>query len=324
MATTLPNMGLIKWDLTGDPYSHTQLAANFQALDDHDHTSGKGKLIVTNSITNLAVTTAKLADGTVTSAKIADGAITAAKLANDAKYPIGIVVPWYRPDPSIAVPSGWIVPIGQTLTDPEHDFAIAGSIQVPDLRNKFILGAYTSGTGTGTSTPPAIGAVGGSHTINLAHAHAVNSHTHSVPNHTHGIDPHSHTVSDHTHTIATQTDHAHTYNSGNQVYSRQANTTYKQPPTGLDDFLQTLFINNFNSGGGASAAPMDPAGSHNHGGATGGVTAGLSTNSTGLTTQSSGSTTSGATAPGTDSQLSSTTDNRVAFVGLLYIMKVMY
>lgn len=324
MATTLPNMGLVKWDLTGDPYSHTQLAANFQAIDDHDHTSGKGKLIVTNSITNLAVTSAKLADGSVTTAKLADGSVTAAKLANDAKYPIGIVVPWWRPDASVPVPTGWIVPIGQTLTDPEHDFAYVGSIVVPDMRNAFVLGAATSGTGTGTGTPPAIGAVGGSHTLNLAHAHSVNSHTHSVPDHVHSIDAHSHTVSDHAHTVPTQADHAHTYNSGNQVYSRQANTTYKQPPTGLDDFLQTLFINNFNSGGGAAAAPMDPAGSHNHGGATGGVTAPVSTGSTALNTTSSGSSTTGGTAPGTDSQLSSAVDGRGAFVGLLYIMKVMY
>lgn len=324
MSTTLPNMGLVKWDLTSDPYSHSQLAANFQAIDDHDHTSGKGKLIVTNSLTDLAVTTAKLADGSVTTAKLADGSVTAAKLANDAKYPIGVIIPWWRPDVSVPVPTGWIVPVGQTLTDPQHDFSYVGSITVPDMRNAFVLGAATSGTGVGTGTPPAIGAVGGSHTLNLAHAHGVNAHTHSVPAHTHTIDPHSHTVSDHTHTVPTQADHAHTYASGNLVYSRQADTVFKNPPTGLDNFLQTLFINNFNSGGGAAAAPMDPAGSHNHGGATGGVTAGVSTGSTSLTTTSSGSTTSGSTAPSTDSQLSSTVDSRVAFVGLLYIMKVTY
>lgn len=38
----LPNMGLVKWDSLNDAFSHEQLAANFQALDAHDHTPGKG------------------------------------------------------------------------------------------------------------------------------------------------------------------------------------------------------------------------------------------------------------------------------------------
>lgn len=41
----LPNMGLFKWDSINDFFSHEQLAANFQALDEHDHTTGKGEQI---------------------------------------------------------------------------------------------------------------------------------------------------------------------------------------------------------------------------------------------------------------------------------------
>ena len=41
----LPNMGLVKWDSINDYFSHEQLAANFQSLDEHNHTAGKGKQI---------------------------------------------------------------------------------------------------------------------------------------------------------------------------------------------------------------------------------------------------------------------------------------
>lgn len=38
----LPNMGLVKWDSINDSFSHEQLAANFQTIDEHNHTAGKG------------------------------------------------------------------------------------------------------------------------------------------------------------------------------------------------------------------------------------------------------------------------------------------
>lgn len=93
MSTTLANMGLIKWDSTADYFSHTQLAANFQAIDDHDHTgSPKGLQIPAGGLaanavtsTNLAansVQTAAIADFNVTAGKLADGAVTAAKIAS--------------------------------------------------------------------------------------------------------------------------------------------------------------------------------------------------------------------------------------------------
>lgn len=88
----LPNLGLKVWNLSTDPYNSTQLAENFQKLDDHDHAGGRGKQIPTGGIADGAITSAKMdpnmaiipSDGTVTTAKLVDGSVTSAKLADDA------------------------------------------------------------------------------------------------------------------------------------------------------------------------------------------------------------------------------------------------
>jgi hypothetical protein len=84
VSQTTPNMGLTAWNLGGDFFNYAQLLANFNALDDHDHTPTNGVLIPTGGIANLAITTAKIADLGVTTAKINDDAVTQAKIANDA------------------------------------------------------------------------------------------------------------------------------------------------------------------------------------------------------------------------------------------------
>lgn len=81
MALTTPNMGLKEWDLLGDVYSHTDLVTNWNAVDSHDHTAGKGVQIPTGGITNLAVTGPKIAASAIDSSKIQDGTIANADLA---------------------------------------------------------------------------------------------------------------------------------------------------------------------------------------------------------------------------------------------------
>lgn len=87
MATTLPNMGLVSWTASTDPFSYTQLSANWSAVDAHDHSSGKGVQIPTAGIANLAVTNPKLAANAVDASKVADGTLTSAKFASS--VPIG-------------------------------------------------------------------------------------------------------------------------------------------------------------------------------------------------------------------------------------------
>ena len=103
----LPNLGLKVWNLSTDPYNSTQLAENFQKLDDHDHAGGRGKQIPTGGIADGAITSAKMdpnmaiipSDGTVTTSKLADGSVTTPKI-NDgavtgAKIATGAVTFWY-------------------------------------------------------------------------------------------------------------------------------------------------------------------------------------------------------------------------------------
>jgi hypothetical protein len=80
MAFTTSNMGLKVWDLLTDPFSHTELQANWTAVDAHDHSTGKGVQIPTAGITNLAVTGTKIADGAIITTKLADASVTTAKL----------------------------------------------------------------------------------------------------------------------------------------------------------------------------------------------------------------------------------------------------
>jgi hypothetical protein len=68
MSTTTTNMGLII-PANGETDYPTSIQSSFSSIDTHDHSTGKGKQIITGGIADLAVTTAKLADNSVTQAK---------------------------------------------------------------------------------------------------------------------------------------------------------------------------------------------------------------------------------------------------------------
>lgn len=55
--------------------------------------------------------------------------------------PLGAVVTWWRPSSSISIPDGWVPCDGRTLSADQHSYPFAGTITVPDLRNKFVIGA---------------------------------------------------------------------------------------------------------------------------------------------------------------------------------------
>lgn len=103
--------------------------------------------------------------------------------------PLGFVGSWWRPASTYDAgagagnpPPGWEVCDGRVLVQADHDFGPIGSITLPDLRNKFILGANIANAdgAAGTSADaaanaPGIRGVGGSHT----HFHSVPAHYHS-------------------------------------------------------------------------------------------------------------------------------------------------
>lgn len=79
MPTITANMSL-QIPIVGESTYPTSDSNSFTLIDAHDHSSGKGKQIVTGGITDLAVTSAKLASDAVTTAKIADSNVTTAKI----------------------------------------------------------------------------------------------------------------------------------------------------------------------------------------------------------------------------------------------------
>lgn len=83
MATTTANMGLSVPSVNDTDYP-TSISDSFNAIDDHDHSSGNGVQIPSSGILDGAVGTSKLATNAVTTIKITDGNVTEAKIATSA------------------------------------------------------------------------------------------------------------------------------------------------------------------------------------------------------------------------------------------------
>jgi hypothetical protein len=119
---------------------------------------------------------------------------------------IGQVIDWWRPADTVPLPGGFDICDGHQVPAGSHDFPVAGAINVPDLRNRMILGAVPATAGeAGTpgvfkpyaqgadqadtaAAAPGIAGTGGSNAgKNFAHGHGVPgvSHRHLVYNHTH-------------------------------------------------------------------------------------------------------------------------------------------
>lgn len=330
---TTPNMNLTVWNLAGDPYDYNQLADNFKLLDQHRHTPGEGLPIPTEGIANEAVAFEKIAKGAIRgggSGNILNGTITGGENGNLANetiekqnidpkvfnsiVPVGTVINWFRPNLSISLPSGWHVADGSTLAEHEHEFGITGSVTLPDLRNRFVLGAESGGpTNPTPSQVPGENATGGSHTQNLNHNHAVSPHTHTFS--------HGHDVQSHNHSIATDGNHNHGFQAhdGNYypVTSRLVGLSEGSGP-----WPNVMHIAQDSPGGevpggvapNESPEPMQVTGAHSHGGVTG------ASGTLGTTSQSSEITSSTALETQTNSALPS--DFRPRWCGLLYLVKV--
>jgi len=83
MATTTANMGLSVPSVNDTDYP-TSISDSFNAIDDHDHSSGNGVQIPSAGILDGAVGSSKLATNAVTTIKITDGNVTEAKIATSA------------------------------------------------------------------------------------------------------------------------------------------------------------------------------------------------------------------------------------------------
>lgn len=148
------------------------------------------------------------------------------KILQDERTPIGTIIPWWRPNDSITIPAGFVECIGQVLNSSQHNFSGGGSITLPDLRNKFMLGAdstFTRGTaetavGSGNidaaSGAPGLGYIGGSNQILMSIA--------QLPAHNHGGGAHDHGGGNHSHTY---TDNGHFHSFNRQVLNLNTGST---------------------------------------------------------------------------------------------------
>jgi hypothetical protein len=129
MSITTTNMGLVAWNASNDYFNHTELANNFVAIDEHDHSSGKGLPV------------ARVAANAVDANAIANGAVTNAKLASPLSGSYGVLFESFQHVNGLNVgtylmrniagnPTGSGVDIGSTqfpyfYFDPA-DYAVAG------------------------------------------------------------------------------------------------------------------------------------------------------------------------------------------------------
>lgn len=127
------------------------------------------------------------------------------KFSSDAQ--VGEVIDyWYPPGGIFSVPPGWNLCDGSVLGTGMHDFG-EFAIKLPDLRDKFVVGANPSSVfgvesiATNSSLgAPGIGGGKATHfdMVDLRHSHSVANHSH-VATHRHSIASHYHYLPTHTH-----------------------------------------------------------------------------------------------------------------------------
>lgn len=254
--------------------------------------------------------------------------------------PVGAVIDWWRPDVSVNVPSGFAICEGQSISSSNHDFGTGQAITLPDLRNKFVIGANknnsdaSSGSvGTSASNAPGIRGEGGSNgTKDLTHTHTVYKHNHtlstssgratfSAPSYSFSgnamnLSHHHNLYNDYdSHRIMWRT--KNTATNGNRVVTNIYDNTQGVNTSGYDiDFA--FDYRNLTTGVVADTGwDTTPTGtvSYSSGGSIGGK-AGLA-DGTGVRDGDTDVSTSPATA-----NITNTHDFRPAYVGLLKIMKV--
>lgn len=159
------------------------------------------------------------------------------------------------------------------------------NFKTPDWRGLGLINLNTT-----DATFQTLGLTGGQKTVNLQHSHTVNDHTHTMQNHTHGVQNHSHTVSGGGHTTGGGGAHSH---SGTALASGDRANYYSYAPDGFtevhDNHQHSLSING--------------VGDHTHGVSDHGHNIGGGAHNTG---GPSNNTTSGASATGSNNQLSTT------------------
>lgn len=138
MARTTTNISLNVWDQVTDHFNHVELANNWDKVDAHDHTSGKGVQIPTAGLASNAVTTAKIADAQITTAKIADAQVTSQKFAKDGLGPGFGLFYAYKTAPS-SINHSFAVPMNAARYDLSGFYNTGTSTFQPGLKGYWRL-----------------------------------------------------------------------------------------------------------------------------------------------------------------------------------------
>ena len=241
--------------------------------------------------------------------------------------PIGTISMW----PGADAPSTWLLCSGQAVSRTFYSnlFAVTATkygsgdgsttFNIPNLRQKFVIGKASSGTGStlaGTG-----GAIDHTHTFTTASAGA---HTHTVDSHDHSFSDTSSSDGAHTHTVD-----GHTHGGGSYATGTTGNHTHTNPTTDTPGATQAV-----QSGTGVTVAHAGHThtqddtgtdGAHSHSNITGvSGSTGPGTDSQGAHTHTVSGTT-GSDSPGTDSQgahthTGTTAANNPPFISLNFII----
>jgi hypothetical protein len=160
------------WPAGEDKYNHIELAQNWEKVDAMIGVSPDGTQWPPTEGVN-------------------GGLYAVVKNLKDNILPIGMMLAWHRPSLAIPIPTGFAICDGTTLSASEHSFpGISSPVTLPDLRNRFIIGAdYTKTIGqsgvsitdsaiNSSSGAPGPQGVGGSNTATISTA-AMPAHSHS-------------------------------------------------------------------------------------------------------------------------------------------------
>lgn len=145
-----------------------------------------GARISTGTVNGSAIT-----DNTIGSAKLSSGAVLGRHLSEGA-LPLGTVIALWlpsKPGGGYAIPTGWALCNGQSLTAGQHDFVGGGTITLPNLVDKVLRGA--DATAAYNATPNGMNSAAGANVVDISHVHNI-QHYHLIPAHSHQIQDHSH------------------------------------------------------------------------------------------------------------------------------------
>jgi microcystin-dependent protein len=110
------------WPEGSDKYNHAELAANWDAID--------AIIGVPEDGSDWPSTTG-----------VGGGLWAEVQSLETSSLPVGTTISWWRPSAVVPVPTGFEICDGRSISEANHDFGAIGTVVLPDMRNRFVIGA---------------------------------------------------------------------------------------------------------------------------------------------------------------------------------------